>query len=109
MIIVTGAAGFIGSAIIAALNGRGIADILAVDDEGRGKCKNLENLRFSDFVGKEEFLKKVVEKKIAVGSKAVFHMGACSDTTETDVEYLRQNNLIIPRPIMLQKPALHIL
>jgi len=92
MIIVTGGAGFIGSAIIAALNKRGFTDILIVDESGRGKCKNLTSLSFTDFTAKEDFLKKVIEKRVALHIEAVFHMGACSDTTETDAEFLRQNN-----------------
>src|SRR4030043_117821 len=92
MIIVTGGAGFIGSALIAALNKRGITDILAVDEDGKDKCKNLENLSFADYTEKNTFLKTVVDKKIDAGIEAVFHMGACSDTTETDAEYLKKNN-----------------
>jgi ADP-L-glycero-D-manno-heptose 6-epimerase len=92
MIIVTGGAGFIGSALIAALNKRGITDILVVDEHGKDKCKNLVNLSFADYAEKTDFLKTVVEKKISMDIKAVFHMGACSDTTETDAEYLRKNN-----------------
>jgi ADP-L-glycero-D-manno-heptose 6-epimerase len=92
MIIVTGGAGFIGSAIIAALNKRGITDILVVDEQGKENSKNLVNLYFADYAEKNDFLKKVVEKKISTDIESVFHIGACSDTTETDAEYLRKNN-----------------
>jgi ADP-L-glycero-D-manno-heptose 6-epimerase len=92
MIIVTGGAGFIGSAIIAALNTRDIADILVVDERGKENSKNLVNLSFADYAEKNDFLKTVVEKKISMDIESVFHMGACSDTTETDAEYLRKNN-----------------
>jgi len=92
MIIVTGGAGFIGSALIAALNKRGITDILVVDEHGKDKCKNLANLSFADYAEKNNFLKTVVEKKISSSLESVFHMGACSDTTETDAEYLGKNN-----------------
>jgi len=92
MIIVTGGAGFIGSALIAALNKRGITDILVVDEHGKNKCKNLVNLSFADYAEKNNFLKIVSEKKISTGIESVFHMGACSSTTETDAEYLKKNN-----------------
>jgi ADP-L-glycero-D-manno-heptose 6-epimerase len=92
MIIVTGGAGFIGSALIAALNKRGITDILVVDERGKDKCKNLVNLSFAGYTDKNDFLKTVVEKKVSSGLESVFHVGACSDTTETDVEYLKKNN-----------------
>jgi len=92
MIIVTGGAGFIGSALIAALNKRDITDILVVDEHGKDKCKNLVNLSFADYAEKNNFLEIVSEKKIGAGFESVFHMGACSDTTETDAEYLRKNN-----------------
>jgi len=92
MIIVTGGAGFIGSAIIAALNKRGITDILVVDEYGKDKCKNLVNLSFADYAEKNNFLKTVVGKKISTNIESVFHIGACSDTTETDAEYLKKNN-----------------
>jgi ADP-L-glycero-D-manno-heptose 6-epimerase len=92
MIIVTGGAGFIGSAIIAELNKRGITDILVVDERGKDKCKNLSNVSFSDYAEKNSFLKIVTEKRIIADIEAVFHMGACSDTTEMDAEYLKKNN-----------------
>jgi len=92
MIVVTGGAGFIGSAIIAALNKRGFTDILVVDESGRDKCKNLANLSFTDYAAKDDFPKEVIENNIGPNIEAVFHMGACSDTTETDEEYLIRNN-----------------
>ena len=107
MIIVTGGAGFIGSALIAALNSRSITDILVVDqlacDEGSHfaketqngvpeKWKNLRNLSFADYVEKDDFLEMVVEKRIAPPIEAVFHLGACTSTTETNASYLIKNN-----------------
>jgi ADP-L-glycero-D-manno-heptose 6-epimerase len=93
MIVVTGGAGFIGSAIIAALNKRGITDILVVDElVCDQKWKNLRNLAFTDYLEKGDFLKMVTENKINSNIKAVFHMGACSSTTETNASYLIKNN-----------------
>jgi ADP-L-glycero-D-manno-heptose 6-epimerase len=93
MIIVTGGAGFIGSAIIAALNQRQITDILVVDELGTDqKWKNLRSLSFADYVEKVDFLDLVIEDKLDNSVEAVFHLGACSDTTETDATYLIKNN-----------------
>lgn len=92
MVIVTGGAGFIGSAIIAALNKRGITDIVAVDESDNDKSQNLMNLSFADYAEKTDFIRKVAERNIGASIESVFHMGACSDTTETDVEYLEKNN-----------------
>jgi len=93
MIVVTGGAGFIGSALIAGLNRRGISDILVVDqlacDE---KWKNLRNLSFADYVEKDDFLEMVLADKVPSGIEAVLHMGACTDTTETNASYLIKNN-----------------
>ena len=93
MIIVTGGAGFIGSALIAALNNRQITDILVVDQLGTDqKWKNLRNLSFADYVEKDDFLEMVVENRLDFSTEAVFHLGACSDTTETNASYLIKNN-----------------
>ena len=93
MIIVTGGAGFIGSALVAALNSRGVNDSLVVDELGTDeKWRNLRNLSFVDYVEKDDFLEMVAENKICPPIEAVFHIGACSSTTETDWDYLRRNN-----------------
>ncbi len=93
MIIVTGGAGFIGSALIADLNKRKITDILVVDqlDKDR-KWKNLQNLSFADYVEKDDFLELIIEDELDSPVDAVFHLGACSDTTETNASYLIKNN-----------------
>ena len=101
MIVVTGGAGFIGSAIIAALNKRGYDEIIVVDDLGTDpstslgaglRWKNLVNLSFADYINKLDFLDLVVENNMHEGIRAVFHMGACSSTTEINASFLMQNN-----------------
>lgn len=93
MIIVTGAAGFIGSALIAGLNKKGIEDILAVDSLGcDDRWKNLVGLKFIDYVEKQDFLDTVLQGRLLPPIQAIFHLGACSSTTETDCSYLVKNN-----------------
>jgi ADP-L-glycero-D-manno-heptose 6-epimerase len=93
MIVVTGGAGFIGSALIAVLNKRGIDDILVVDRLGSdSRWKNLVNLRFADYMDKDEFLEMVAGDVVNFSADAVFHLGACSSTTETDATFLMENN-----------------
>ena len=93
MIIVTGGAGFIGSAIVAGLNSRGIDDIVIVDILGSDeKWKNLRRLRFADYVEADDFLEMLTAGKIDWPIEVIFHMGACSDTTERNASYMIQNN-----------------
>ena len=77
MIIVTGGAGFIGSAIVAGLNARGLDDILIVDILGTDeKWKNLPNLRFADYVEADDFIGMLAAGEIDWPVEAVFHLGA---------------------------------
>ncbi len=93
MIIVTGGAGFIGSAIVAGLNSRGIDDVVIVDILGSDeKWKNLRRLRFADYVEADDFLEMLTAGKIDWPIEVIFHMGACSDTTERDASYMIRNN-----------------
>jgi ADP-L-glycero-D-manno-heptose 6-epimerase len=91
-IVVTGAAGFIGSNIIKGLNARGIDNIIAVDDLTEGdKFKNLADLQIADYVDADDFYDLFAEG--AFGDvEAVFHEGACSDTMEPDGKYMMDNN-----------------
>ena len=91
-LVVTGAAGFIGSNIIKGLNARGIDDIIAVDDLTEGdKFKNLADLQIADYVDVDDFYDLFAEG--AFGEvEAVFHEGACSDTMEPDGKYMMDNN-----------------
>jgi ADP-L-glycero-D-manno-heptose 6-epimerase len=93
MIVVTGGAGFIGSAIVAALNQRGLDDILVVDElASSDKWKNLRALAFADYMEKEDFLELVIDGGLPEEIDTIFHMGACSSTTERDVSFLIRNN-----------------
>ena len=93
MIVVTGGAGFIGSALIQELNARGHKDLLVVDDiDHEEKEKNLAVLKFSRRVGKDTFLESVLDRALP-SPEAILHLGACSSTTETDWNFLKKNNL----------------
>ncbi len=89
--IVTGGAGFIGSAVVWQLNQMGIDDILIADrmDE-TDKWRNLAPLKFADYVDADDLLEAL--DIYAERSTIVFHLGACSATTERDADYLMRNN-----------------
>jgi ADP-L-glycero-D-manno-heptose 6-epimerase len=94
MIVVTGAAGFIGSNVVSALNGRGCDDILAVDNLSNGiKYKNLAACRIADYLDKAALLESLRRGDFQPdGIEAVYHQGACSSTTEWDGRYMMDNN-----------------
>ncbi|NTV05998.1 MAG: ADP-glyceromanno-heptose 6-epimerase [Chlorobiaceae bacterium] len=94
MIIITGGAGFIGSAMLWELNRMGKENIIVVDDLGSTtteKWRNLSGLHFADFIPKDLF-PELLEKKAFEGISAIIHMGANSSTTETDADHLLVNN-----------------
>ena len=92
-IIVTGAAGFIGSNIVKALNARGISDIVAVDNLTKAdKFRNLVDCEIAEYVDKKDFLEVVESGELGGDVQAVLHQGACSDTMETDGRYMMENN-----------------
>ena len=92
-IIVTGAAGFIGSNIVKALNARGVTDIVAVDNLTKAdKFKNLVDCEIAEYVDKKDFLDVVESGGLGGDIEAVLHQGACSDTMETDGRYMMENN-----------------
>jgi len=91
-IIVTGGAGFIGRNLLAALNERGERDILVVDHLGTSeKWRNLVGLDFEDYLDKDDFVSDVVSGGLPPAA-AVFHLGACTSTTERNAGYLVENN-----------------
>ncbi len=95
MIIVTGGAGFIGSAIVWRLNTLGIDEIIIVDELGTtDKWKNLVGLKFQEFIHKDDFISAVVEDTIDFSVEAIIHMGANSSTTEKDADHLFSNNYL---------------
>ena len=92
MIVITGGAGFIGSAIAWRINNQGKDDIIIVDELGHTeKWKNLVTLNYQDFINKDEFIKQI-ESGVKLGIEAIIHMGANSSTTEKDADYLINNN-----------------
>ena len=92
-VVVTGAAGFIGSNLVKGLNARGETDILAVDNLAEGdKFRNLADCDIADYLDQDEFLARVVNGDLDDDIAAVFHEGACSDTTATDGRYVMRNN-----------------
>jgi len=101
-LVVTGGAGLIGSALIWGLNNRGFKNIWLVDsqDSNEAKNRNLDPLSYSRHLSPEDFRKLVRKNSDELGSvSTIFHLGACSSTTETNEEYLNDNNLAYTREL----------
>ncbi|MEO8210098.1 MAG: ADP-glyceromanno-heptose 6-epimerase [bacterium] len=94
MIIVTGGSGFIGSALIWRLNQLGKDDIIIVDEFGENeKWQNLIPLKFADVFDKEDFGHMIQSDFLKTFEiDTIFHLGACSSTTEKNFDYLLRNN-----------------
>lgn len=98
MIVVTGGAGFIGANIVKALNSRGRTDVMVVDDLRDGtKFVNIADCTLADYLDKEDFIQRVKgalrgESVDLPHIEAIFHEGACSDTTEWDGRFMLENN-----------------
>ena len=95
MIVVTGAAGFIGSCLVAELNARGRYDLIVVDDmvgDEDPKKKNLAAKRYLRYYDKAEYLKLLKRDQFDFDVECILHMGACSSTTLQDADYFEKNN-----------------
>jgi ADP-L-glycero-D-manno-heptose 6-epimerase len=91
--VVTGAAGFIGSNLVKALNERGETNIIAVDNLKKAdKFKNLIDCEIADYLSKEDFIQQLNEGAFDGILRGVLHQGACSDTMESDGHYMMENN-----------------
>lgn len=104
MMIVTGGAGFIGSNLVHSLIERGHDDVVVVDDLSDGhKFSNIADLMIADYIDKDEFLQRLgADTAFANEIKAVFHQGACSDTTEWDGRYMMENNYSYSQELLHQ-------
>jgi ADP-L-glycero-D-manno-heptose 6-epimerase len=99
--VVTGAAGFIGSRLIEALNRAGVTEILAVDNlENAAKIKNLAGCEIEDYLDKRDFLERLVANQFDEEIEVVLHQGACSDTMETNGRYVMENNYRYSRVLL---------
>ncbi len=104
LIVITGAAGFIGSGIVRYLNDKGLSNLLLVDNIGRtARWKNLRRKKFVEFLPKEQLFNWLEGREREI--EAFIHMGACTDTLETDGDYLMENNYRFS--VRLAEYALH--
>jgi ADP-L-glycero-D-manno-heptose 6-epimerase len=100
MIVVTGGAGFIGSAIVSRLNQFDKTKIIIVDELGLDdKWKNLVPLKFDDFIHKDDFISMIIERDLSFEITSIIHMGANSSTTEKDADHLFSNNYLYTKEL----------
>ncbi len=100
MHIITGGAGFLGSALLWRLNQLGIDDILVVDNLGSGeKWRNLVKARYYDYMHRDAFRVRIKQGDLGFRVDAVVHLGACSATTECDADFLMENNFHYTRDV----------
>lgn len=100
MYIITGGAGFIGSAVLRQLNSRGLEDIVIVDNLGHtDKWRNLVKAKYADYMHKDQFIDLVRREKLPWKAAGIVHLGACSSTTEKDADFLMENNFHYSRDL----------
>ncbi len=106
MFILTGGAGFIGSAVLQALNARGIDNVLVVDNLGTTstpgtpeKWRNLQGKRFNDYMHKDRFFSLMENNRLTEDVSCVIHLGACSSTIEQNAEYMMHNNYAFSKTV----------
>ena len=101
MYIVTGAAGFVGSNLVRALNDRGVREILAVDDLTSGdKFRNLRDCEIADYMDRAEFRDFLRRGAPGLAPISLLHQGACADTTESDGRYMLDNNFTYSKELL---------
>ncbi len=97
-VLVTGGAGFIGSCLVKKLNSVGISDIVICDNLGKSeKWKNLVGKKYNDYIDKLKLFDELDKIKSAKYFDLILHMGACTSTTESNAQYMMENNFVFSK------------